>query len=322
VRASDAVAILTSDWQLHHIPPKARNLGGELGVTAWFDCMDRAMGEIYDLALECKCPVIIAGDVFDRHSAPPTLINFAIARIRAATYAVRGNHDCPNGQYDAIHRSAYWTLVQAGKVIDLTPERQVNVGSLVLYGAPHGCDIPKAQSNQQSLCLHVAVIHAFVWTQTTGYEGAPDDKRLTRYVDKLCGYHVALFGDNHKPFDVAAKKNLPTVCNAGPILCRTEAERTFRPSVGLLFSDGSVVRYYLDISKDRWVGRDNSSTATRDGVLDLGEFAAAIEKSQRESGPQIDFGEALSQYCESNAVDSETRAAIMDVYEQGKSING
>jgi hypothetical protein len=306
------VAILTSDWHIQHDPPKSRNVGG---TDAWYAAMAHALGQVYTLAKEHQCPVIVAGDLFTTWRTNAECINFLLANITEPTYAVPGQHDLPGHRLDAIKRSAYWTLVESGKIHHLFPGKPIGVGPMVLYGVPWGCRIPRPQRDG-SLCLHVAVIHDFIWTKTTGHVNASEDKFFSRRAEELRGYHATVWGDNHIGFTLPGKGDLPWVCNAGTLMRRFSNERTYKPSVGLLYDDGSVGRHFLDASTDQWADGDNTTEARQANGVDLGAFAAALAEAQ-EQGIDIDFGDALKRYCNDNNIIGDVRAEVLAMYEKG-----
>ena len=58
--------------------------------------MQRSLEQIRDLQKEFDCPVICAGDIFDKWNSPPELINFAYDNL-PEIYAIPGQHDCCSG---------------------------------------------------------------------------------------------------------------------------------------------------------------------------------------------------------------------------------
>ena len=116
---SKVIAVLCSDIHLSHKPPVARSSEDD-----WYAAMARTLDQVLDISNEHTAPLIIAGDLFDRWNSQPELINFAMGSFRAfqhGVYAIPGQHDLPYHDYTEIHKSAYYTLVKAGVIIDIQP---------------------------------------------------------------------------------------------------------------------------------------------------------------------------------------------------------
>lgn len=164
-------------------------------------------------------------------------------------YAVPGQHDLPYHRYEDIHKSAYWTLAQAGVVENLPPGIPVTVDrSLSLCGYPWGHPVQPAADRGRG--TNLAVVHSFIWTKSTGHPGADEGKRVRGYLDKLIGYDAAVFGDNHKPFEARAGRC--NVFNGGTFVRRRTDEKDVRPGAGLLMKDGTWRRVHWDTTLDEW----------------------------------------------------------------------
>jgi len=292
--SEEVIAVLCSDLHLSHKPPVARS-----AEENWYGAMKRYLKQLDRLAgpdmLLPQKPVIVAGDVFDRWNPPPELINFAI-RHMPKVYAVPGQHDLPNHRYEDIRKSGYWTLVEAQVITNLPPDVPVDVPGrtpIRLQGFPWGFP-PCPLEDPCDIAVEVAVVHDYLWMKGAGYDGAPDDKRLKNRKGQFAGYDVAVVGDNHVPFDVTASGC--RVINCGGFMRRKADERKHKPSVGLLYADGSVKRHYLETDEDKWLdgeelirkaeGRDYREFV--DELLSLGEqavdFSGAIERLIKSGG--------------------------------------
>lgn len=192
--------------------------------------------------------LLVAGDIFDKWNPPAELINFALRELPDCV-AVPGQHDLPNHNYSEMMRSGYGTLVEAGKIQNVGGGVVYEQGMTVTFGFPwgHVVEPPFIRTG----LMDIALIHRMIWTKSTGYEGAPDDKHLSRYKESLRGYDVAIFGDNHKPF--IHRKWLspyPTVINCGGFFRRTVDQIDYVPHVYLIREDSTVEAVPLDVSQD------------------------------------------------------------------------
>ncbi len=276
--------------------------------------MGRAVGELNRLACgdgpNLQFPVLVAGDIFDKSNPPHELTNWAIKHL-PKMYAVPGNHDAPMHNLKDLHKSAYWTLVEAGVIINLEPGKPIEVGQLRLHGFPFGHPVTPLEHKRGDLMLDVAVIHSFIWTKSTGYEGAPEDQKLSAWRERLSGFDVACLGDNHCP--VVSQRERLTIINCGSLMRRTISQADYKPAVWLLRSDGSVEPHYLDISKDR---------------LDVGEAKGIVGKGINVEGfvsellalgdSAISFAEAVKRTMDSEKVPDEVRAIVLQAMENRK----
>lgn len=292
-------AVLISDLHLSHKPPAIRT------DDRWYRDMARYLKQLKRLADHHQVPIIAAGDIFHHWNEPAELISFAIKHC-PKVFAVAGQHDLPYHNLSDIKKSAYWTLVEAGVITNLEYGKPYHFEDLSLYGFPFGTEIIPC-SEPHSLTIEVAVIHSFIWTQRTGYPGAPKEQRLRSYLDKLKGYDVALFGDNHQTIKFTTKAGL-TVFNPGTFIRRRRDEISHRPCVGLLLSDRSVKIHHLDTSKDRFSEEKEAVQSTIDtsGLLD--------ELKDLESKP-LDFKEACLRACDNRQVKPGVRKCVVEALE-------
>jgi len=301
------IAILCSDLHLSEKAPVAR-----AAEPDWFAAQRRPLDEIRDLSKEYRIPVIVAGDIFDRWNASPAIINFALEYLPNGVYAIPGQHDLPNHNINEIKRSAYWTLVEAGKIVDLSygePRGLRGVdGSgrsaekLIVDGFPWGQKI-KSRERQDVGCIHLAVMHQYVFTSdANSYFGVSIDKLLSAVGSKLKGYHAVAFGDNHKGF--VAKYNNTVIMNCGTLMRRKQDERNYKPQVGLLKSDGTIERHYLDVSEDRFSDPELSSSYQ---TLDSSEFLAELQSL---GGDSLDFRAAILRRLD--GVSDDVRRSVLD----------
>ena len=169
-------------------------------------------------------------------------------------YAVPGQHDLPNHNYDEIKRSGYWTLKEAGKLNNLPPGKMVAHQSGVSFvGFPWGMDpVPYQGPKDKSGPIKIAVIHKYCWIDGCRYNDAPAASHASKWSKMLKGYDVAIVGDNHIGFITSTKSGC-TLINNGTMLRRHSDERHYEPVVWVLYSDKSVHRVRLDTSQDKYM---------------------------------------------------------------------
>jgi hypothetical protein len=300
---SKIIAILCADIHLSHRAPIARSAEPD-----WYKAMKRPLKQLCDLAADYSVPVICAGDVFDRWNSPPELINFALTHL-PEMYAVPGQHDLPNHSYEERKRSAYWTLVEAGRITELGKGDVVGSG-LLCNGFPWGEDVrPPIKEDG----MWVAVIHKYIYRTDEGYPGAPKEQRVAGYSKALEGYDVAVFGDNHIGFHWDGdNRTFCQVFNCGSLMRRNIDQRDYEPMVGLLHSDGTVKPHFLDCSEDKFIDEERTGAEPITG-LDLTRFMEELEEL---GGGELDFRSAMDFYFKRTEVDKSVQKIVLEAMEE------
>ena len=171
---SDVVAILLADIHLTLNPPIWRSTEPD-----WLEAQAKVLKEVKELQHKYECPVLCAGDIFNRWNTCPELINFAISHLPDSMYAIPGQHDLPLHQIEDIHRSAYWTLVKAGKIINVEKGKalKINEYKIKLYGFPYGAKLIECYDKLKDW-THIAIIHNYFWMENKKYTGAPRKQHI------------------------------------------------------------------------------------------------------------------------------------------------
>ena len=291
----DVIAILCSDIHLSHRPPIARSEEPD-----WYEAMARPLKELRDLQDDYGVEVICAGDVFDKWSCPPELINFALRHL-PYMHAVPGQHDLPNHNLQLQHKSAYHTLVLAHKIQPLEKTFHLET-QLTLHPFPWGEEIIPLEKGDGAV-VNLAVVHKYVWKRGKGYHGAEATEKVAAYKKALKGYDAAVFGDNHIGFQASAGNC--HVFNCGGFMRRTIADVDRRPMVGILYADGSVKPHYLDTSKDVLV--DTKKLKPERTEVDVSAFIDELQNSENET---LDFVSELKKYCKQEGSNKTTQIIL------------
>lgn len=305
MRGKNVIAILLSDIHLSLKPPVWRSAEPD-----WFEAMARPLDEIKELQKEYPyCPILCAGDIFDKWNSSPEIINFALEHLPDGMFAIPGQHDLPLHNYEDIKRSAYWTLVEADKITNVTQDL-INIASseLTLYGIPYGGRIDSATPHQSEF-LQIAIVHDYVWITNYGYPGAPLENNVSALEKKLSGWDVVVFGDNHKGF-LTYKIGQTTVFNCGTLMRRKLDEIDYKPQVGLLLDTGEVISHYLDISKDKYLDKVEGKV---DPELDMTSFIEELEKLGETA---LDFRDAMKRFFRKGKITNEAKQVIIDAMEK------
>lgn len=295
---SKVIALFVADLHLSWNPPVARS-----AESNWLDAQVRPLRQLCELEEKYDCPVIVAGDIFDKHNPSPALINWAIQYL-PTMIAIPGQHDLPLHSLVDLKKSSYWTLVEAYVIYP-----HDNVG-FCLFRFPFGEQITPPE--KESRGLNVAVAHSYIWTEGNQYTGAPNEGNLSGYTKQLEGYDVAVFGDNHKGFTAMAGDC--TVYNCGCLICRKQNEREHKPAVGLLYDDGKVERHFLDVSEDKWLD-DEELPLGEVNEQGLSEFIDGLGGLDAE---RVGFGDMVRRYVSDGEVSDGVGKVILEALESEK----
>lgn len=298
--SNQVIAILLADIHLTLTPPVARAKEKD-----WLDVQAGYLEQVKEVA--GHHPIVCAGDIFDSWKCSPELINFALEHL-PEMYAIPGQHDLPLHNLEDIKRSAFWTLVKAGKVKYLRLNKPVGIGGLVLHGVPYGCDIPEVEGRERDTDFHLVVVHKYIWTGTHSYPGAPKDSEIRSLAKVLRGYGAAVFGDNHKGFLSSAGGF--DVLNCGTLMRRKTDEADYKPQVGLLHSDGEIGVHFLDTSEDKL--EVTEAVKQKEVDSDLEQFLRDLGRLRQS---KLDFVEAMQAVMEQRGTRAEVRKLIQSAME-------
>lgn len=326
------LAILCSDIHLCHKAPVARSAEPD-----WYEAMARPLAQLSELQHKLDdVPIVIAGDLFDHWKAPPELINFALDYLPDNVWAIPGQHDLPYHSLDDIHKSAYWILQKVDKIHHIGWEpllpTVVPTGprpfELWLHGFPWGCDVsPLSEYHQKELSkkkvdereTHLAVIHAYVWHKEHKQPRANHRDQLIQWSQRLVGYQAAVFGDNHKGFTVGGKMGDITkrarVMNCGTLMRRKADEYHYRPRVGLLLKDSSIIEFYLDTSLDQWI---DSSMLDSKSAMQMSELQGFLDELNDLGDATLNFTEALERLLASDSITTLAKKVILSSLENAR----
>lgn len=269
--------------------------------------MKRPLLELKALSEYFQCPNIVAGDVFDKWNSSAELINFAL-KTMPEIHAIPGQHDLPLHNYDDIRKSAYWTLVEAGKIKNLFPGKLYRKGDLLIQGFPWNYEITPIEDTSDLITL--AVIHSYCWKGKCKYPGADDKEKIGAYKKQLAGFDCAVFGDNHIGFSGICGDC--EVINTGSLMRQKSDQREYKPRVGLLLRTGEIEEYYLGISHDAFQKKQDLGFLAEDEV-DMEELIKELEQLGDAS---LNFKQSIETYCKKNKVSKNTKKVLLSVLDR------
>jgi len=292
------IAIFVSDLHLSHTAPIWRS-----NEPDWYAAQEKVLQELNDLQESHRCPIFCAGDIFDVWKSPPELINWALEHM-PSMYTIPGQHDLPNHNLKEVHKSAYWTLVQAGKVIPLeTYTEFIEFTDIAIHGIPYGQSIKKIKKCKG--WKNIAVIHEYNWIPKFKYPKAPAKHKITKDRKEFKGYHAIVCGDNHRAFQTKIGKTL--FFNVGGAIRRDSNEKDYQPRVGLLEEDGNIVNWeLLSSNTDVHLLSEEKDTNANDNQMD--ELMKELEKI---GDAKHNFASAVNQYMDAHETEDNVRQIIL-----------
>lgn len=285
-----ADAILIADLHLTETPPVAR-------TDDYHAAMARKFEFIQGLVQIHGCPIICAGDVFDRWKASPWLLQWALQHLPHPMVTIPGNHDLPMRSLEHFQRAALYVL----GVIDTL----YNVGHIRVYAAnPLKFEI----AGRQVLILHELVFPQSYasFAETAG--GLTPRKVIEKYGDH---YDLILTGDNHMPFVERVGDTL--LVNPGSLMRITAAQVDHRPRCYLYYAeDNSVVPVYIPIEEGVISREHLERREERERRVE-----AYIERMQTDFAVGLSFRQNLEAFFEKNNTPKTIRDLIWEHLEEG-----
>lgn len=276
----------------------------------WYAAMCRPLHFLYDLCKKHSCPLVVAGDVFDKWNPPPELINFALKNFRAfgkfgGVYAVPGQHDLPNHRYEDIKKSGYWTLVEAGVIENLPAgETRALSRNFSVTGFPWKA-ILGLPSVKDDRVVNLAVVHDYCWKDGHSFPGCPQEKHVEEHRRRLKGYTAAVFGDNHNGF-LHSRKDMD-ILNCGSLMRRNADQFGYETGCGLLKSDGRISYISVPHGEDKNLESADSYKL----VQGSGSLEAFAEVLQGLGELTADFQESCKRYMTKNRIPDDVQREVM-----------
>jgi DNA repair exonuclease SbcCD nuclease subunit len=218
--------------------------------------MERVFAQVRCAVMMFECPLLIAGDLFDKWNPSSRLISFAMDMLpnwdegwsHSGVFTVAGQHDLPMHSLEYLDRSGYGVLMKAGRITHLSPDSCYCTKHMNIFGASWGQMFCPSLKTRR---WNIGLIHKHLWySSKTKHIGAPEEGNVSK--QELHDLDCVISGDNHKEFCV--EKNETLVYNCGPLMRRKSDEADIRPRIGLLVEDGygglEVRSVRLDTSKD------------------------------------------------------------------------
>lgn len=240
-------AILTADWHIRADIPECR-------TDDFLQTQEDKVKFIVHLSKEHNCPILIAGDIGNKHQWPNWLLRWFAYMVKDINIiAIPGQHDLPNHRLDQLDKSAQGVL-SITDVIDLRSNVFISKEKdFELVSYPYSYPIvnykkyfPEWDYIEKRTSI-IAMTHQMIIENKPLWPGQEDPK-ASSILRKFPEYVLILSGDNHNPFTVEYKGRI--LVNPGSLMRTTAEQINHKPRIYLWYASTNKVKpVYLPIKK-------------------------------------------------------------------------
>lgn len=297
---NDVIGICCSDIHFSHNPPIARSC-----EKNWYSAMGKQLDQVIQLTNKHKCPLIIAGDIFNKPENPSQLVNWVIQKfkqVKNKVFAIPGQHDLLHHNIKDIHKTSYWTLALDRAIINLEKPHlyEIKNTSVDLFPFPWGAEI-KPLTDCNSTNFSIAVCHRYVHTGKHTFPGADPNLSAQKTLKKIKGFDFAIFGDNHSGF------KFHQIFNCGALIRRNSTERNYQPQVGMITKCGQIIPYDLNVENEIFSISEEEQEKQKVLTTEIQELLNSIDNIVESSES---MGKALIHYLQQISVSEKVAQRI------------
>jgi DNA repair exonuclease SbcCD nuclease subunit len=294
------LAILAADIHLRDDQPECR-------TDDFIEAQTKKLRWLSKLQQRYACPVLIAGDLFNKWKPSPWLLAYALRELPDRIIAIPGQHDLPAHSLDQIDKSGIEVLAEAGKIELLEPSRSLYNKTEIfgIVGFPWGVEL---EDTKRTGKFKIALVHKLIYkAKELPFPGADSVGSSVRGIAKaLSGYDVIVTGDNHQT--ICEKVGDSWVVNAGSFMRTTAAQIKHEPSVFLLYDDYTVGQLRIPCSKGV-ITRDHI-----DRVTDKeSRMTALAERLNMRIELGLSFEDNLQRYISKHKIPKGVQSIIWEV---------
>ena len=241
-------AIITADIHLRDDQPTCR-------TDVYWEEQERKILWLSALQVKYGCPILDAGDIFQRWNPSLYLVQWALNHLPDGMITVPGNHDLPAHSLDFYSKCGLSVLEAAGKVQVLEKASSNNLVSLhyeniktpygvhvMLFGYPWGIEPVACNSSPQR---RVALCHYMTYMGRAPFPGCKDPG-ADLLLRKLSGYDLIITGHNHKTF--VLERDGRILVNPGSFTRHKSDQADHKPCVFLWYAkDNRVEQVFVPI---------------------------------------------------------------------------
>ena len=288
-------AILTADKHLREDIPVCRT--DDYVQAQW----DKIQFE-NQLAEKYGCPILDAGDVFNKWKPSPWLIREAVERLGGNRITIPGNHDLPNHSLESYEKSGLSVLesVDIYTVLknNCLKEKEFNVCG-ISYGQAGNWN--RADDNKSILLLH-----QMVWQgKKLPYPGAENEgNEVTELLKKYPEFDLIVTGHNHQTFVQEYKGRL--LVNPGSMMRSTTDQMDFKPSLFLWYADTNKVEQVFYPIKQGVITREHIEKREEQDA----RLQAFVQGLKQDAEIGLGFERNLEQFMNKNNISAAVKEKV------------
>jgi DNA repair exonuclease SbcCD nuclease subunit len=275
-------AILMSDPHLREDRPLCR-------TDNYWDAMWEDIDFIDKLQIEYNCPILNAGDLFNKAKPSLYLVSLVIDYLPDNFISIAGQHDVPNHNPQLLNKSGIGLLQDVEKLkllISKVWKLPIDY-SIDIHGFSFGEDV-KDRSKESKRRYKIALIHTLV-TETESAAKLMGGISAKALLNKMKGYNLIVCGDNHKSFTYEQDGRL--LVNPGSMMRMSADQIDHKPCVYLWYAeDNHIEPVYLPIKQgvisrehiEKKEDRDKKIDAFVNHLKDDYEVGLSFEKNLEE----------------------------------------
>lgn len=315
-----ASCICTADWHLRDTQPKCR-------TDNYYEAQWKKISFISELQVKHNCPVLIAGDVFDKPKPSPMLLADTLLHIPRKIICVPGQHDLPEHSIENLNQSGLAVLNVGSDVRILKGE---GTGTpiafpdgyapgkcktdFLIHGVPWGKELLPLENRKAF--NNIALIHTLVRNPKETNENIPFSEDYISLFEKMTRYDLIVSGDNHKSFTYqkGGKGGIKWIVNPGSLMRMDADQVDHKPRMYLWYAeDNTVEAVYLPIEQGV-VSREHIERQTKE------DERMEAYKTRLKAGVKIgiSFEKNMKRYLLKNKVKPSVEKEIYAAMEGGK----
>lgn len=297
-------AILTADWHIRDTQPICR-------TDDYMKAQETKLRFISGLVARYVIPIFFAGDFFDKPKVSEYLKIWLIENDEVTLnddmfFAVAGNHDLPNHNFDLLYKSSLG-LMEIGEFISVLKEKE-SWTEYILHPFHWNQEIKNVKKEYRR---HIALTHYLTFKRRKPFPGCSTRSAID-LLKKFDGYDLIVTGDNHKSFSAEYEGRL--LVNPGSIMRMDADQIDHKPRVALWYAEDNHIEWIeLPVEQDVISREHIEIQQDRDERME-----AFVSRLNADYEVELSFEKNLEKYFSSNRTRSKVRDLVWEIYEESK----
>lgn len=252
-----------------------------------------------------NCPILCAGDIFDRWKASPWLCTMAFHYLPKPFITVPGNHDLPMHSLEHYGKSALSLIASVSDQINVLKGEGLGYGNLLITGIPFGqideFDVPDMG---KTTGRRILILHGLVWKSNRPLwsKGSYTDLELLNKFGN--DFDLILTGDNHTTFTTKYKNSW--LVNPGSMMRITVDQIDHKPCGYLYYAENNEIKPVYFPIEENVHSKEHIQRKKERGE----RIAAYIEKISGEWEMGLSFKKNLERFFVKNKIPKKVREII------------